>query len=799
MTLHAPVLSPMPPTPANWADQSAPSSNSRVPIPLHIETTNLDPPGAQPAGLSRSAALRLSSGKGLLERRIQRRSMHEGQVADLSALTIDTDPWFDGISPTGASPVYSAMVAPRGSGTTSPETARRGLRASSRSRSRFRGYDHMSTPIESPYPPGLSRRSSRPPLMPSKSLPTPPLSQKNPTSAHSVLPSTASSVSEHGRSDYDGFMRKACRRHREFLLREHQATSELERLEIFMEYIIEESNIRRQECPGPFVDRSFNLEQAKELLFNDSANKRPMTIATRGQSPMHAVRIDPPQRSDSSWSKDYRPELSPIASMSNDELSSRGRTASRWWQSQSGSETDGATEKLKRSKRESKYMGVSALSMQEVLSESATPTNINEVYSSTEAYPDEKANPETFGFYDDGDPIPNQDHTPPNPLTPLGFDISRFVTLPPPYPRHYPAVNNNHPKLSMYRNLVRTLSDLTELRTRRSRHNLSLETLRTEHKRKVAVGQKNFRANISAQINDGSISYAEAAEAEQNLRLEENDSEKICLNAEFDTLQDVVINPMHEMLSDRAVQLDTHIKGLTEQLVAETSAQNLDRPQQEGDAVPEILEYLTQLKWLFETRETVHKEIFDLLTERNDKYKAIVLLPYHQTNNLDKIRDTEGFFALDNLQRHKEFYAEAHVRYQAFLDLVVENVGGEVGLQSSAFWDIAPGLLDLVQRVPDELDHLGPLAIPEAEYIENPIYHDFPQQYLYILLDHAEKSTYQFIESQTNLHCLLHEVKLSVLAARCRAARLVPSWMVLRQEMSPKRSDTNKSWPRLQT
>ncbi|KAJ9608830.1 hypothetical protein H2200_006601 [Cladophialophora chaetospira] len=772
--LRAPLLSPMPPTPANWREQSNSRSSSRAPVPLHIETSNLDQAGSLPAGLSRSAALRVTSAKGLLERRKQRRSLHEGQVEDLSALTIETDPWFDGMSPTAAGLEQSPTMEPPTLGRASPETARRGLRTTSRSRSRYPSFDRTPTPVDSPYPPGLMRKGSDTPLIPSKALPTPPLSQKNPASAHSVLPSTASSISDLGVGEYDAFMLESSRRHHDFLLKESQAGTELEKLQIFMDYIVKESKLRRQHYPGPFSDGTFNAEGAKQLFFKDEVDIRPAVNPRRRQSPMQAMRIDPPQRSDTLWSKEYRPELSPIASMSNDDLSSRGRTASRWWQSQTGSEADGVPKKLKRTKRESKYMGVSALSMHEVLSEAATPTNLNEVYSTAESYPDEKANPETFGFYDNEEPIPVQDSMSPNVLTPMatpmGFDISRFITLPPPYPRHYPAVNNNHPKLSIYRTLVRTLSDLSELQTRRSRQSLSVEALRSEHKRKVAGGQQNFRANIATQIHDGSITYAEAAEAEQALRVQENESEKACLKAEFDTLQDVVINPMHEMLNDRASQLSTHISGLTEQLVAETNAQNLDRPQQEGDAVPEILEYLTQLKWLFETRETIHKEIFDLLTARNDKYKAIVLLPYHQNNNMDKIRDTEGFFARDAFQRHKDFYEEAVMRYQAFANLVAKNVDGEVELQSSAFWDIAPGLLDLLQRIPDELERFGPIAIPETEYVENPAYHEFPQQYLYTLLDHAEKSTYQFIESQTNLHCLLHEVKLSLLTARCRAA-----------------------------
>jgi hypothetical protein len=595
------------------------------------------------------------------------------------------------------------------------------------------------------------------------------LSQKNPTSAHSVLPSAASSISELGPAEYDDFMQEASRRHHEFLLRENQAGSELEKLQIFMEYMVEESNIRRQQYTEPFADGSFDPLEAKQLLFSNVMNKQAIKTPSARQSPLQATRADLSQRADAAWAREYRPELSPIASMSNDELSSRGRTPSRWWQSQPGSEGEGAPRKFGRSKRESKYMGLPNLSMHEVLSEAVTPTNLNEVYSSMEAA-DEKSNPATFGIYDEQEPIPIRDETPPNGWTPRGFDFSRFVTLPPPYPRHYPAVNNNHPKLSLYRNLVRNLSDLSELDSRKSRHSLSVEALRTEHKRKVSEGQKNFKANISAQINDGSITYAEAAEAEQALRMQENEAEKACLKAEFDTLQDVLINPMHEMLNDRATQLTAHIAGLTEQLVAETSASNLDRPQQEGDAVPEILEYLTQLKWLFETRETIHKEIFDLLTERNNKYKAIVLLPYHQSGNMDKIRDTESFFERDSLHRLKDFYNEAMLRYQTFMELVATNVAGEVELQSSAFWDIAPGLLDLIHKIPDEPDRLGPFAIPEAEYAENPSYLDFPQQYLYTLLDHAEKSTYQFIECQINLHCLLHEVKLSSLRAKCRAA-----------------------------
>jgi hypothetical protein len=144
------------------------------------------------------------------------------------------------------------------------------------------------------------------------------------------------------------------------------------------------------------------------------------------------------------------------------------------------------------------------------------------------------------------------------------------------------------------------------------------------------------------------------------------------------------------------------------------------------------------------------------------------VLPYRQANNSDKVRDTEKFFSHDRVDRQKAYCAEALTRHKEFFSTVEEHVSLGVQLQSSAFWDIAPSLLEVLQNMPDNVANLNRIAIPETEYLENPSYYRFPQQYLYTLLDHSEKSTYQFIESQINLHCLLHEVKSSLLLAQCR-------------------------------
>lgn len=741
--VHAPVLSPMPPTPANWTEDSTSRSNSRAPIALHIETSNLDRSSVNAAGLSRSAAMRVSSARGLLERRKHRRSFHEGSQADSSALTIETDPWLNGRSPGGVSTDHSPTLDSLLSGPSTPATDRKGSRTGSHTGS--------SKPLTPLYPP--------------KTLPTPPPSHRNPISAHSALPSNASSVCEVVPGDSGDFIKEASRRHEEFLLRESQASTDLERLQHFMSFVVSESQIRRQRYLSAFVDGSFNPSILKARMFQEPAIKGiTAPFFEKDRAFLSA------QNPEASWWKDYRPALSPIASMSNDEASSRGRTASRWWQSQSGSEVDGGPKKMKRTKRESKYMGLPALSVQEVLSEANTPTNLDGLYRGEDVYPAEKADPEAFGIYEGDVNDPTFDRASENASEATAMDISRFITLPPPYPRHHPAVNNSHPKLIAYRNAVRKLSDLGEIQRRRGRHDLSVEALRAEHQRRLSEGRQAFKASIQQQIEEGSITYADAAEAEQALRLDEHAAEKGCLQAEFDTLQDVVINPMHDMLNERATQLTNNITDLVENLVAEMHTSNLDRPQQEGDATPEILEYLTQLKWLFETRETIHKEIFDLLSMRNDKYKAIVLLPYHQAGNLEKIRDTEDFFARDSLARRRSFCEESLDRYRRFVQLVAENVAQEVELQSSSFWDIAPSLLEMIQKIPDDVYQLGPIVIPESEYLENPIYHEYPQQYLYTLLDHAGKSTYQFVESQINLHCLLHEVKGTLIGAEYRAA-----------------------------
>ena len=90
------------------------------------------------------------------------------------------------------------------------------------------------------------------------------------------------------------------------------------------------------------------------------------------------------------------------------------------------------------------------------------------------------------------------------------------------------------------------------------------------------------------------------------------------------------------------------------------------------------------------------------------------------------------------------------------------------------------------------------VQIPTNEYEENPSYQNHPLQYLYTLVSHAEKSSYQYIESQTNLFCLLHEVKSAVMRANCKLmvaerVRLGEDEDHVRREMQESRADEERS------
>ncbi|KAL4882030.1 hypothetical protein BJY04DRAFT_217724 [Aspergillus karnatakaensis] len=771
-------------------------------------------------GLFRSPAVRDTSAKGIRERRTERRNRQSQVIDDYSAVSGNTNPWADALEQLKPSNLVldeqhnaeksrsDTRYTPRSNHSDMPTSQSRASSTSlfSSNRSPF------STPRAEPSPlgPPSQRYAQTPPFSPNpdqsttfpksssqaippKALPTPPLHsgqdsrpplglgrrEDRPVSHILHLPNdTVSSptlqprrLSIHSGQSLDSvvnqdveLIQSATRRHKEFIEKEASATDEAEALRLFTEFIITESQIRRARYAKIFDAGTFNSEPLQEKLFQMPPKPAPEPLNRRS---LKGPKLDIPQtRGESSWNN-YKPALSPIASlgMSNDE-SSRGRAPSRWWESRTGSGSEGGERRVQRSKRESKYMGL-PLGLRSNGSAEHTYDQANHY---TGYGPDEYP-PEKVGWHEDQ---ALSEYPPPASLSsyststePRKTDVSRLITLPPPYPRHYPAVNNSHPELVTYRTVVRSISDHSEIKSTRQRHVSDTETLRATHKERMRENRRLFKANIQSQIQDGSITFAEAAEAEAALIEDENKHERTLTKTLLDTYQESVLKPLQAILNDRIERATVCIDELRSRLLDDAQHENPDQPQEEGDEKPELLEKLTTLKWLFEARESLHRELHDVITARDEKYKDLVILPYKQTSNAEKLRSTTSFFTRDALDRAATFESKALERLESFQSVIEEHVIRGVEMQLSAFWDIAPSLSTLVTSLPDTLSGFQ-CQIPPTEYEENPSYHAHPLQYLYTLVSHAEKSSYQYIESQINLLCLLHEVKSAVMRAQCK-------------------------------
>lgn len=350
---------------------------------------------------------------------------------------------------------------------------------------------------------------------------------------------------------------------------------------------------------------------------------------------------------------------------------------------------------------------------------------------------------------------------------PHRLDVSRLVTLPPPYPRHHPAVNNSHPDLATIRSNLRNIANIEEVKTTKDRFKTKIDTRKEQERTSLAERRSQLRYNIQENIQNGVMSFGDAAKAESDFEAREDKRAQDTVQYVFDTFQAEVANPLHALFCERITKVSASIEHLKTRLSDSAQGLNPDQTQEEGDDKPELLEILTLLKWLCEAREQLHKEMFELEDERNDLYKDIVVLPYQHMKNEQKVKEANDFFRRDAQDRKVVWEKEIVKRYEDLMNVVESNVTRGVEAQLSAFWDIAPGLLAIVQKVPNRLQGFS-ILIPPQEYDENPGYHDYPLQYLYSLLAHAGRSAYQFIEAQTNLLCLLHEVKTGIMTSGSR-------------------------------
>jgi hypothetical protein len=304
------------------------------------------------------------------------------------------------------------------------------------------------------------------------------------------------------------------------------------------------------------------------------------------------------------------------------------------------------------------------------------------------------------------------------------------------------------------------------LETIKEKFALESSKRREEFTKAAAERRQSLRTNLQQEIGSGNLGYADAATIESDAQQQERAKAKDLEKAEYEQFQTHVIVPLNDILTARILTATELYDDLSRRLF-DNEQNYADMPQEEGDDRPELLEKLTLLKWIFEARESLHRAIYDLLSDRNNRFREVVVTPYRLAGNTEKMKSAEAFFDDDAAKREYAFAIEVLNRSRDFRNVVDEAVQRGVALQLSAFWDIAPPLSSLLDNIPADLDRFY-IQIPPSEFAENPSYTDHPLQYLFSLLLHTGKSTYQFIEAHTNLLCLLHEVKEAVVHAKVK-------------------------------
>lgn len=867
-------LSPMPATPADWTDDqggthdrsSGDAGSNRLAqsrqqgfrntgrdlsIMSAIEASSQPSSQAFRDGFERMIAMRDPSAKGIRDRRLESRARSKEPQTALESR--GDNPWSDEVKPLVLADTSSSTIgrrrhvtktasSPRGfSQPTTPASAldpphsasSKGLQQASHAQSsghflhtapeptppfspdqygRVTEPNSARLPSRSPAPPALSSAGLRSaessghdqqPSSPVVASPTPgPISAPLPRTHQKQMPDLTFGLSD--------FARSSLLRYRAFLDQESAASQDTDRVELFADFIVAESRIRRDRYATAFESMTGGdvLDLTRDLWRSNSGARRrgkasaapidtklsqasreedshqahssaasspgdaAFTPSTQGDSPGSFTGHN--SRHDSHRQTGFQPQLSPIISMAQstvpDEEDSRGRPAGRWWEDGSGNGSiSGGGRKIELSKRESKYMGVRNLQQMEWDAEpspsygQAGPSGY--YHLGPDEYPAEKTS-----WNDEATPgvMSRFPQTPGTPQPPK-VDISRLITLPPPYPRHHPAVNNKHPELAPLRATLRDLQHTSELEESRARFHAEKVDARIDPQ-EIAKRRRDMRKNIQDRVAEGNMSFTEAAAQETAFEDSENRRYKSLAKQNFNEFLKIVLTPVSNILTEKITTATKSIDSLKNSLLDSASTYNPNATQESGDELPELVEKITLMKWLFEAREQLHKDLYHLQCESDDFYKHVILSPYLITQNTAKIAEVDTFFATDNRTRDLTFDTEVSSRYKDFHATVDSSVTRGVEAQLNAFWDIAPSLLEVVEQIPLDTSMLAHFAIqiPSVELDENPTYDQYPMQYLYSLLAHAEKSAYQFIENQVNLCCLLHEVNLGVSGARLK-------------------------------
>lgn len=665
-------------------------------------------------------------------------------------------------------------------------------------------------PPLAPFPPQQNNVKRKPvklnlPYEPPKQLPTPPpagiewdgkfrnVAHPLHTRGGQIQPP----LIEEDENEMDVFYVSASERHRRAIMLEASATSDEERVGVWLDYVIKECELRTERYPRAVRKMKPSLTAKLLTAFSEAKTQNPSPISPIMEG-MEGMDEDVEMTNNSQEVRRRRPETqwwgqylgnnpvdnnptnaAALEARIRDEESSRGRTSSRWWEAsaEGGSvvsdhfavRSDGmGDDEFGIARSSHRYSRTARASLREIAEHVTLPRNAPNVPIESQAYPPDRKTMSVSRSR--SRPAHSRTRNPARPIK-TNLDIAPLLTLLPPYPRVYPAVSNSHPQLAVFRNLVRTLNDLTSITATKRDFNAAsssrkeastMESLQRRSQHSEYIQSLYAPSQTGGNKAEKRLSFDQLESLNTEFQAREDAFAEEWLKEEFDRFESQVVNVVHRELQERISAASAAYNDLSANIIG-----NADTPrggQEEGDELPELLEQLTCLKWIFDVREQLHRELFDLLSERHRRYKQVKTTPFFTARQADKIQQAEEFFAQTESQRRLTADQESLSRYEGFLDLVESNVIKGVEKQISAFWEIAPLIMECFEKIPQDLTNVHPIVPPEEAH-ENPAYLREPLRYLHAKIQMAEKSIYQFVEAQTNLLCLLHEVKSLSVAA----------------------------------
>ncbi|KAF3940738.1 hypothetical protein ABW19_dt0205112 [Dactylella cylindrospora] len=363
--------------------------------------------------------------------------------------------------------------------------------------------------------------------------------------------------------------------------------------------------------------------------------------------------------------------------------------------------------------------------------------------------------PKRASWFEDvpGDRIPagSPDAAPENPETqkspiaePAPIDLQPLMSIVPPYPRQFPASDNSHPTLQKTRKAIAELKDLRAIHKLKFDFTTSVPRIQDENAAEARARKAAHQDYIQRLFSEGRVTYEEMDRLTAEFERKEGDKKAEELQREFDRFQKEVVSPSHTELMDRIDKAASIMESIQTDISATAKANNTIR---EG---PELLEKLNIMRTLFETREILYGEINSLIADRDSRYKEVTIAPFLNDGDTEGIKEAEEFFGDAAKQTKVTADKEAVERAKSFLDKVEKDVITGVESEVSNFWDVAPTLTELLDKIPSDLSNIRPI-IPEDELYANPHYRKFPLLYLKKKLDYVGNSIYQHAQAQMRL------------------------------------------------